>query len=311
MHDLPPRGTISTGSKSNQTISHPHNQTNHATTKFASDRQNEAAAPAAEARRHDPQGTAAAPPLDSGLWIVGAFGSRDFGRSSEKKRQNWNTTINSQKQLIATVIPLHSCLRLDDEKCTSQFTATGLGLISRSSPRERSKVQVSSRAVCTFEFCLHLGLPIPWPFLPRVAPSCFLFPPRSFFLSSPRRSFLLSSPTSLLSSFFSHLLQTSTSARTLYSHTACVNRMDRRQGGEDKERKRQRLEATKTRAARMRDNDPSESEKDEPRPPSKNRKKQSTSSEESEEEVITLTGKPSALRKLLEGSTPSKSKYST
>ena len=197
MHDLPPRGTISTGSKSNQTISHPHNQTNHATTKFASDRQNEAAAPAAEARRHDPQGTAAAPPLDSGLWIVGAFGSRDFGRSSEKKRQNWNTTINSQKQLIATVIPLHSCLRLDDEKCTSQFTATGLGLISRSSPRERSKVQVSSRAVCTFEFCLHLGLPIPWPFLPRVAPSCFLFPPRSFFLSSPRRSFLLSSPTSL------------------------------------------------------------------------------------------------------------------
>jgi hypothetical protein len=88
--------------------------------------------------------------------------------------------------------------------------------------------------------------------------------------------------------------------------------MDRHQGEEDEERKRQRLEATKTRAARMRDNDPSESEEDEPRPPSKKRKKRTTSTKESEEEeVITLEGKPSALRKFLKGSTRSKSKYVT
>lgn len=89
--------------------------------------------------------------------------------------------------------------------------------------------------------------------------------------------------------------------------------MDSRQGEEDEDdegRTRQRLGATKARAAKMLDNDASESEGDEQRPSSKKRKKGSTSSEESEEEeVITLKGKPSALRKLLNGSTRSKSKW--
>ena len=58
----------------------------------------------------------------------------------------------------------------------------------------------------------------------------------------------------------------------------------------------------------MRDNDPSKSEEDEPRSLSKKRKERSTSSEYSEEEFITLKGKPSALMKLLKGSTRSKSK---
>ena len=59
----------------------------------------------------------------------------------------------------------------------------------------------------------------------------------------------------------------------------------------------------------MRDTDPSESEGDEPRPPTKKRKKRPAATEDSEEEeVITLKGKPSALMKLLKGSTRSKSK---
>lgn len=62
VHDLPLRSTNNTSSKSNQPISHPHNQTNQAKAKFASDSQNETAAPAAEARSYNPQVTAAAPP---------------------------------------------------------------------------------------------------------------------------------------------------------------------------------------------------------------------------------------------------------
>jgi hypothetical protein len=62
MLDLPLRGSNVAGSKSKHTISHPRMQTNCATGKFASDIQNETAAPAAGIKRHNSQGTAA-PPL--------------------------------------------------------------------------------------------------------------------------------------------------------------------------------------------------------------------------------------------------------